>query len=76
MPIYEYTCTQCAHQFEEIILGREAKVPCPQCGSEQTQKLMSRCRSKLGGGEAIGAAAPASSGSCAGCSGGSCATCG
>ncbi|MDZ7762019.1 MAG: zinc ribbon domain-containing protein [Desulfovermiculus sp.] len=77
MPIYEYTCAQCAHQFEEIILGREEKVPCPKCGADQTHKLMSRCRSKLGGAEPLGqGAALSSGGGCSSCSGGSCASCG
>ncbi|WP_027369255.1 FmdB family zinc ribbon protein [Desulfovermiculus halophilus] len=76
MPIYEYTCAQCAHQFEEIVLGREEAVTCPKCGSGKTQKLMSRCRSKLGGSEPVGAGTVPSGGGCTGCSGGSCASCG
>ncbi|MFO7801514.1 MAG: zinc ribbon domain-containing protein [Desulfovermiculus sp.] len=76
MPIYEYTCAQCAHQFEEIVLGAHTEVACPECGSADTQKLMSRCRSKLGGASPQGQSASVpSSGGCAGCSGGSCASC-
>ncbi|MFP4034941.1 MAG: FmdB family zinc ribbon protein [Desulfovermiculus sp.] len=77
MPIYEYTCTKCSHQFEEIVLGAQSEVACPECGSPRTQKLMSRCRTKMGGATPAGQAAPVTSGGgCSGCSGGSCASCG
>lgn len=82
MPIFEYTCKKCKNQFEELVFGEGEPVPCPKCGSEKTQKLMSCCRSKVGGGPGGGddapapaAPAPARSG-CGGCSGGSCSTCG
>ncbi len=40
MPIYEYSCEECEHQFEELVRGDE--VPqCPSCGSEQLERLMS-----------------------------------
>ena len=79
MPIFEYTCKKCKKQFEELVFGQDEAVPCPYCGSAKTEKLMSCCRSKMGGGpgDSIGSAAPAapsapSGGGCAGCSGGSC----
>ena len=81
MPIFEYTCRDCGKAFEELVLGQEEAVVCPHCGSAKTEKLMSCCRSKVGGGhdsgDAIGSAAPAapSGGGCAGCSGGSCSSC-
>ena len=34
MPIYEYTCNQCNHTFERLIItdaDREAMVVCPNC---------------------------------------------
>lgn len=38
MPIYEYTCKVCGHEFE-VIQGRDEKEPpCPECGKEQTEK--------------------------------------
>jgi putative FmdB family regulatory protein len=81
MPIFEYTCKKCKKQFEEIVFGQDEEVTCPHCGSTKTEKLMSCCRSKVGGGagghdEAPAAtAAPARSSGCAGCSGGSCSSC-
>lgn len=40
MPILEYVCRECAHQFEAIVLG--SKVPvCPACQSSELQKRFS-----------------------------------
>ncbi len=78
MPIYEFRCNACKEDFEELVFKDGESVACPQCGSMKTEKLMSCCRFKTGGGgvDLGGASAPSSSSSsCAGCSGGSCATC-
>lgn len=40
MPILEYLCEQCAHQFETIVLG--SKEPqCPACESKQLARRLS-----------------------------------
>lgn len=40
MPLYDYRCQACRHTFE--LLVRASTVPaCPQCGSEQPEKLIS-----------------------------------
>ena len=78
MPIYEYVCQKCGAQFEEIMSSSATECPpCPKCASGDTQKLMSACRSRTGGGPtgARTASAPSSGGGCAGCSGGNCASC-
>jgi len=80
MPIFEYVCKKCKKQFEELVFGQDEAVTCPHCGSDKTEKLMSCCRSKMGGAggheHAPAAAAPArASGGCSGCSGGSCSSC-
>ena len=31
MPIYEYKCTVCGHQFEQLRREATPKLPCPQC---------------------------------------------
>lgn len=43
MPIYEYECSQCAHEFEMIhgVLDRGEKVTCPKCGASNPQRMMS-----------------------------------
>ncbi len=86
MPIFEYKCDDCGHEFEELVFDREECPPCPKCASEKTAKLMSAVRAKVGGfrpdtGDS-GASADADSGSsfsssspCSGCSGGDCSSC-
>lgn len=40
MPIYEYACTACSHEFEMLV--RSDTVPqCPRCQSTQLTKLLS-----------------------------------
>ena len=41
MPIYEYKCEGCGHEFEELVMGYSAKVKCRECGSKKTAKKMS-----------------------------------
>ena len=78
MPLYEYVCTKCSKEFEELILKEGEQVSCPACGDKQTKKLLSRCRAKFAGGGDPGEIPGSSSsgGSCSSCSGGSCASCG
>ncbi len=74
MPIYEYFCEKCHHEFEELVFGDEVPI-CPHCATGEAQKLMSRpCYHSGEGGEYQGPSqAPKSK--CAGCSGGNCANC-
>lgn len=81
MPIYEYKCDKCGHEFEEIVFGTGGgDVKCPACSSDKTGKLMSCCRHKNGGaGDPLGSAPAMPSGGgggCSGCSGGDCSSCG
>ena len=79
MPIFEYTCTDCTTQFEDLVLGTQEAAACPNCGSLETRKLMSRCRSNFGGSKrdtGMSASQPSGGSGCSGCSGGSCASCG
>ncbi|MDX6654662.1 MAG: hypothetical protein QOH18_1372 [Solirubrobacterales bacterium] len=41
MPIYEFECEGCGAVFEELVAADAAGVPCPECGSERTRRLMS-----------------------------------
>lgn len=80
MPMYEYRCSKCGHEFEELVFGDETPA-CPACHAEETEKLLSRpCRCMCGGGSVdpaayARAAAAGGGGGCAGCSGGNCASC-
>jgi putative FmdB family regulatory protein len=40
MPLYEYTCLKCKHEFETLV--RTGDTPsCPECGSTELEKLLS-----------------------------------
>ncbi|MBN1496862.1 MAG: zinc ribbon domain-containing protein [Spirochaetes bacterium] len=42
MPIYEFKCDECGAAFSEIRrIGDDKQVPCQECGSVQTKKLIS-----------------------------------
>lgn len=42
MPIYEYACRSCEHQFETIQKASEAALTdCPACGAPTLKKLLS-----------------------------------
>ena len=40
MPIYEYACAGCAHEFE-VILQPSDKASCPKCGGTKLNKQFS-----------------------------------
>jgi putative FmdB family regulatory protein len=40
MPLYEYICRQCEHNFEELVFGSET-VECPQCRARDVERLLS-----------------------------------
>ena len=51
MPIYEYVCKACRHEFENIQKVSEAPlVDCPQCGEPQLRKKISAVAFRLKGG--------------------------
>jgi putative FmdB family regulatory protein len=77
MPIYEYCCHDCGKEFEELVFSERDPVRCPACGSERARKMISSCRTRMGGDipSAKESAGTGGGGGCAGCGGGSCATC-
>ena len=40
MPIFEYLCTECRHQFEALIFGKD-KAQCPKCHSQKLEPQLS-----------------------------------
>ncbi len=76
MPIYEFVCGKCGHEFEEIAAPDTIACICPRCGSDETSKMMSVCARHRGGSGQGGDMPVSSGGGCAGCSGGNCASCG
>ena len=45
MPIYEYMCSQCGKRFEKLVRriadADNATPACPDCGHDDTQRVMS-----------------------------------
>lgn len=47
MPIYEFRCSDCSHEFEEVFLpnlGRSLDcevIACPACGSTDVKRVLS-----------------------------------
>jgi len=42
MPIYEFRCEGCGKEFERVVFASdEEKAECPECGSDETTKLLS-----------------------------------
>ena len=41
MPLYEYRCSGCGHQFELLILKASQTVACPSCASESVERQLS-----------------------------------
>ncbi|MDR0466983.1 MAG: zinc ribbon domain-containing protein [Deltaproteobacteria bacterium] len=41
MPIYDFSCQDCATVFEELPAKDKAVVVCPQCGSTRTVQMIS-----------------------------------
>ena len=51
MPIYEYACVSCEHQFETIQrVGEDPLKDCPECGKAELKKLVSVAAFRLKGG--------------------------
>src|SRR5579862_5003190 len=49
MPIYEYRCKQCAHDFEYLLLPSSMTgAECPVCASSDLEQLISACSMSSG----------------------------
>jgi putative FmdB family regulatory protein len=40
VPLFEYECRKCGHQFEALVVGSRTPV-CPKCKSEDLEKRVS-----------------------------------
>lgn len=61
MPIYEFRCGECRHEFEIITTsaGEVMEAACPKCGGCELVRIMSACSPVVKGG---GSSAPQPSG--------------
>ncbi len=48
MPLYEYICQSCQHEFEYLVRGND-KPACPQCGAVKLEKQFSVPAAHSGG---------------------------
>lgn len=46
MPLYDFTCIQCGHSFEEITNFESTFLACPECSSTNTQRDLSAANIK------------------------------
>ena len=62
MPIFEYACEECGHEFE-LLVRSDTRLECPMCQSAQLEKQLSVCAT----GEAAADRMPAMAGPCGSC---------
>ncbi|MCK4390869.1 MAG: zinc ribbon domain-containing protein [Desulfobacterales bacterium] len=42
MPLYEFRCPKCGHEFEQIVfLSDKGPMKCPKCGAAKAERLLS-----------------------------------
>jgi len=72
MPIYEFHCSGCGEDFEELVFSHSSPISCPTCKGSDVKKLVSAFAFKSGNNFVS-----SSSGSgCGTCSSHNCSTCG
>lgn len=66
MPIFEYRCSTCNQQFEELVLSRSNRNPveCPHCGGTKVKPLVSRFAAQVSSGSSLGECYNRSAGVC------------
>jgi putative FmdB family regulatory protein len=81
VPLYEYRCAACEHEFETLVAaGRADQTTCPECGADQVRRLLSLFSAPRGGEAAAWSASGAALGGDGasvptGCCGGGCGSC-
>lgn len=63
MPIFEYACRSCEHEFEALVFGDE-KASCPKCRSKSLAPKLSVFAVSAKGGSTSSASAMGPCGSC------------
>jgi putative FmdB family regulatory protein len=41
MPLYEYVCRECDHNFEALVFGADDETTCPKCEGHKVEKHFS-----------------------------------
>jgi putative FmdB family regulatory protein len=71
MPIYDYRCTGCGAEFEQLVRG-EQQASCPSCSGFQLERLMSLPARPTSGGKQPDYSRPGPTPPTGGCCGGGC----
>jgi len=71
MPIYEFHCSKCKCDFEELVIGGDDDIKCPSCGGKKVKRMMSAFAHKSGD-TFVGSGGGSG---CSSCSSGSCSSC-
>jgi putative FmdB family regulatory protein len=66
MPIFEYVCKECQHQFEALVYGQQ-KATCPKCESKRLEPKLSVFAVSAKGSSSSMPARPMSAGPCGSC---------
>jgi len=66
MPIFEYVCKECQHEFEAIVFGQQ-KAKCPKCQSEKLELQVSVFAVSAKGGASSSSFSDVPSGACGSC---------
>jgi len=71
MPIYEYSCTACGADFDQLVRASDTPA-CPYCESQKLERRMSAAAFSGTASKSAGSSLPMAGGSGGGCCGGSC----
>lgn len=63
MPIYEYACSKCSQEFEQLVRNGE-QVACPECGSTRLEKLLSAPAAHVAGSTGSSGSLPIAEANC------------
>lgn len=58
MPIFEYRCKECGHQFDALVRNEKEEVVCKACGNKDLDRLFSAFAVKSSGGRAEALSCP------------------
>ncbi len=72
MPIYEYICSDCNNEFEELVFSTNEQINCPDCGTDRVERALSVFSFSSGGSYSSSHGGC----NCDGCSSGNCGSCG
>ena len=66
MPIFEYICNECQHEFEALVFGKQ-KAECPKCQSKKLEPQLSVFAVSTKTGAASQSSMPSAAGPCGSC---------